>query len=108
MSNTNEQVVPDRAEAKQLAGATVAVSHTEAAVARGHGKLWIVVLGAVALIALGAALVAGLLPRIQQEKALQTAASEAANARPRVSVVIAKRMTADAERVLPGNALPLL
>ena len=44
----------------------------------------------------------------RQQQAVDAAAAAAAAAPPRVTVAVAQPMAADAERVLPGNALPLL
>lgn len=65
-------------------------------------------LAALALAVLGAALVLGLAPRLRQERALGAAAGEAAAAAPQVSVATARSAPADSDRVLPGNARPLL
>ncbi len=54
------------------------------------------------------ALAAGTLPRMRQEQQLEAATVQAAAASPRVTVTVAQRMAANAERVLPGNSLPLL
>src|SRR5947209_17123568 len=59
-------------------------------------------------IILAAALTAGTLPRWRQQRAVDAAASQVAAAPPRVTIDVAKRMAADADRVLPGDALPLL
>jgi RND family efflux transporter MFP subunit len=53
-------------------------------------------------------LTAGTLPRWRQEQAVSAAAAAVAAAPPRVTVAVAQRMAANAERVLPGNSLPLL
>ena len=66
---------------------------------------WRVLLGAIVFTAiLAGTLTAATLPRLQREKELQSAASEAATSPPRVSVVIARRAPATTEHVLPGNA----
>ena len=76
----------------------------------GRGRTGIRVLGVGAMIAvaLGGALTLGTLPRLKQQRAVDAAASAVATALPRVSVVTAHPMAADADRVLPGSALPLL
>jgi len=66
------------------------------------------VIGAVVVIALIGALTMGTLPRLRQEKQLDTAAAQAAAQPPRVTVAPAQRMAPSAERVLPGNSLPLM
>jgi RND family efflux transporter MFP subunit len=65
-------------------------------------------LAALVLAALVGALALGAVPRIQQRRALETAASESATEAPRVSVAVARQAPADSERVLPGNAQPLM
>jgi RND family efflux transporter MFP subunit len=47
-------------------------------------------------------------PRLRQQQQLDAATAAAAAAPPRVTVTVARRMAANAERVLPGNSLPLL
>src|SRR5581483_4156772 len=64
--------------------------------------------GGLAVVALAGALVAGAVPRLRQEKAVNTAAAAAAASAPLVTVATASASPADNERVLPGNALPLL
>ena len=66
----------------------------------------ILVSGAVAIVTLAGALVAGTLPRMQQQRELDVRAIQAATQRPRVNVVVAKKMEPTAERILPGNSLP--
>jgi RND family efflux transporter MFP subunit len=63
---------------------------------------------ALALVVLGGALAVGAVPRLRQERALDAAAAEAASRPPRVDVALARRAPAGSERVLPGNARPLL
>ena len=65
-------------------------------------------IGTLAAAVLAVALVAGTLPRWRQHKVVSAAAATAAAAPPRVTVVVAQRRASDAERVLPGNSLPLL
>jgi RND family efflux transporter MFP subunit len=60
------------------------------------------------VVALAGALTAGTLPRWRQQRAVDAAAAEAAAAPPRVTVAAARRYAPEAERVLPGNCLPLL
>jgi RND family efflux transporter MFP subunit len=64
--------------------------------------------GAGAAIILAGALTAGTLPRWRQQQAVDAAAAKVAAAPPKVTVAVAKRMSAEADRVLPGDALPLL
>jgi RND family efflux transporter MFP subunit len=47
-------------------------------------------------------------PRLRQERAVDATAQAAADSVPRVTVATARATAPDAERVLPGNALPLL
>jgi len=68
----------------------------------------VLVIGAVAVVALVGALAVGTLPRLRQQQRLDAAATQAAAQPPRVTVVIARRMSSSAERILPGNALPLV
>jgi len=75
---------------------------------RRRGVVRILAIGALIAVALSGALAAGTLPRLRQERNLNSAADTAVSAPPRVTVAIARREAPDAERVLPGNALPLL
>jgi RND family efflux transporter MFP subunit len=61
-----------------------------------------------AIVTLTGALVAGTLPRLRQMQELDTAAAESIARPPLVTVAMARRASAAPERVLPGNALPLL
>jgi RND family efflux transporter MFP subunit len=63
---------------------------------------------AIALVALSAAFAVGAVPRLRQEHALDASAAMAASTPPRVDVVPARQAPTDSERVLPGNARPLL
>jgi RND family efflux transporter MFP subunit len=63
---------------------------------------------ALAIAVLAAAFALGAVPRLQQQQALDNAALESASSPPRVTVVAARAAPADTERVLPGNALPLM
>jgi RND family efflux transporter MFP subunit len=65
-------------------------------------------LGGLAVVALVGALVAGTVPRLRQERAVNAEATAVANSAPRVTVAVARAAATDAQRVLPGNALPLL
>jgi RND family efflux transporter MFP subunit len=65
-------------------------------------------LAALAVLGLGGAFAAGTLPRLEQEAKVNAAAHEVATAAPRVTVAVARRAAAAAERTLPGNSLPLL
>jgi RND family efflux transporter MFP subunit len=62
----------------------------------------------VVIIALATALLAGTLPRLRQEEELNAETAAEANSPLRVTVAVARPSPADNERVLPGNALPLL
>jgi RND family efflux transporter MFP subunit len=68
----------------------------------------LLVIGVLIVIALVGALAVGTLPRLWQQQKLNTAAAQAASQSPRVTVAIAKRMAPTAERILPGNSLPLM
>src|SRR5438105_1652118 len=68
----------------------------------------VLALGGVAAVALAGAFVTGAIPRLRQEQAVNAHAAAVANSPPRVTVANAKPSPADNDRVLPGNALPLL
>ncbi|HEY2250795.1 MAG TPA: hypothetical protein VGH74_07025, partial [Planctomycetaceae bacterium] len=70
----------------------------------GWNSLGIGLLLTAILAALGTA---GTLPRMRREQELNAAAALRARTPPTVSVVVARRATADSERLLPGNSLPL-
>ena len=57
---------------------------------------------------LAGALATGAVPRMWQKQKLEAAATKTSAQPPRVTVAIAKRLAPTAERVLPGNALPLM
>jgi RND family efflux transporter MFP subunit len=61
-----------------------------------------------ALVALVGAVVAGTLPRLREERAVNAQAAAVASRAPRVTVAVAQSADGDSERVLPGNSLPLL
>ncbi len=63
---------------------------------------------ATVVVVLAGAVVAGTVPRQARQRAVTAAAVATANRLPRVTVAVARPATADAERVLPGNALPWL
>ena len=65
-------------------------------------------MGALAAVALAGALIAGTLPKWKQTQKIDGAAAEAASAPPKVTVAVARRFAPNAERVLPGNSLPLM
>ena len=65
---------------------------------------WVLVGGILIALTLAAALFAATLPRVRNEKQLNTAAAQTAKTPPRVSVVTARRAPATSEHVLPGNA----
>src|SRR6185503_10016612 len=69
--------------------------------------LRLLAIGVLAALALGGALVAGALPRLRQQAALQQAAAEVASARPRVVVATARQAPQFTEQVLPGNSAAL-
>jgi RND family efflux transporter MFP subunit len=77
---------------------------------RGPRRAWprVFALGGLAAVALAGALVAGTVPRLRQEQAVNAQAAAVANSPPRVTVAVARPSPADNVRVLPGNALPLL
>jgi RND family efflux transporter MFP subunit len=65
-------------------------------------------IAAVTVVLLGVALIVGTLPRLRQERKVNAAAAEIAAAPQRVTVTKVEAMAPEAERVLPGNCLPLL
>ncbi|HZV05726.1 MAG TPA: efflux RND transporter periplasmic adaptor subunit [Gemmataceae bacterium] len=84
-------------------------AHTEAVTpSRKHAGRRVLALAALAVVTLTGALVAGTLPRLRQIQELDTAAAETITRPSRVTVATARQAAADHERVLPGNALPLL
>jgi len=78
-----------------------------ATVSRKRAGRRVLALAALAVVALAGTLVAGTLPRLRQTHELETAAIELIARPPRVTVATARRAAAGAERVLPGNTLPL-
>src|SRR5262245_19052433 len=66
-------------------------------------------LAGAALLALlvAGALAAGTLPRLKRELAVREQTAESAARPPRVAVATARRVSPDAERVLPGNCLAM-
>src|SRR5438067_370937 len=66
------------------------------------------VIAALAAVLLAAALAVGTIPRWRQQRAVDAVAATTAAAAPRVTVTVAQRMATGADRVLPGNSLPLL
>ncbi len=78
---------------------------TPAATRAGWPRVLAVVAAVVAVLAGGFAL--GTVPRLRQEHAVRAQAEAASVRPPRVTVATATRVAPDAERVLPGNCLPL-
>jgi RND family efflux transporter MFP subunit len=68
----------------------------------------VLALGGLAVVALAGALAAGTVQRLRQERTVNAEAAATASAPPRVTVAQARAAATDAQRVLPGNALPLL
>jgi RND family efflux transporter MFP subunit len=98
---TSEKVASDRNEQPAApTGAEVA--------SRKNAGPRLLVIGGVAIVLLAGALVGGTLPRLRQEKEVNASTAEAASALPRVTVAVAKKVAPNAERVLPGTALPLM
>src|ERR1700733_675152 len=85
---------------------TAASADQEAAPRRS--RPWPFIIAGFTALGLSGALAAGILPRIERHQELRAAAAEASASPPRVTVVTARAMAASEERVLPGNALPLL
>jgi RND family efflux transporter MFP subunit len=69
---------------------------------------WVLGIGLLAVLLLGGALLAGMLPRLRQEREVNADAAEAEEAPPQVTVTTARRQSSQAERVLQGTALPLM
>src|SRR4029077_13853609 len=68
----------------------------------------LLVIGNVVVLALAGALAVGTLPRLSQQQRLDAATAQAAARAPRVTVAVVQRMAPSAERILPGNSLPLM
>jgi RND family efflux transporter MFP subunit len=68
----------------------------------------LLMIGVLIVALLAGALTLGTLPRLWQQRRLDDGATQAASQPPRVSVAIAKRIAPTAERILPGNSLPLM
>jgi len=75
--------------------------------AKRRVSLRVVTVIALAAVLLSVALIAGTLPRLRQQQKVNAAAAEVAAAPQRVTVTTVHAMVAEAERVLPGNSLPL-
>src|SRR5262249_59400318 len=103
--------VPDAVEAKDRAGAAPGGGRVSLSpchlVTRSSRWLRVFALGGLAAVALATALVAGTVPRVRREQAVNAQAAAVADSLPRVTVATARPSPADNERVLPGNALPL-
>jgi len=82
-------------------------SPTEGETRRRAGRR-VLLIGALVVVVLAGALAAGTLPRLRQQQQLDAAATQAAAQPPRVTVAVARRMAPSADRVLPGNCLPLM
>ncbi|HJZ53809.1 MAG TPA: efflux RND transporter periplasmic adaptor subunit [Gemmataceae bacterium] len=63
--------------------------------------------GALFALLVAGGLAAGTIPRLNQDRAVREQAAETAAQPPRVATATATRVAPDAERVLPGNCLPL-
>src|SRR5258708_5381253 len=81
-------------------------SEAEGASWRRAGRR-VLAIGAFIVVALAGALAMGIVPRQLQQRQLDAATTQAADQPPRVTVAVAKRVAPAADRVLPGNALPL-
>ncbi|MDB5390995.1 MAG: efflux transporter periplasmic adaptor subunit, partial [Planctomycetaceae bacterium] len=68
----------------------------------------VLLIGALIVVVLASTLVAGTLQRLGQQQQLENALTQSATQSPRVTVALAQRMAPTAERVLPGNSLPLM
>lgn len=70
---------------------------------------WLLVPGILlGIAAIAGGLIAGIRPRLIQQRQLETAAAEVSTTLPLVPVVLAKAASATTERVLPGDSHPLL
>src|SRR5262245_40162372 len=67
----------------------------------------VLALGVLLALLLAGGLVAGTIPRLNRERAVRDLAVADTAQPPRVAVATATRVAPDAERVLPGNCLPL-
>src|SRR5262245_48214093 len=67
----------------------------------------VVTLGVLFALLLAGGLVAGTIPRLKREQSVRDLAVANTAQPPRVAVATATRVAPDAERVLPGNCLPL-
>jgi RND family efflux transporter MFP subunit len=65
-------------------------------------------IAALVIVVLAGAFAAGRIPRQRQQQRVDQAAAEAAAALPSVTVAVARARPLAAERILPGNSLPLL
>jgi RND family efflux transporter MFP subunit len=74
---------------------------------RNVGRKVVAIVEIVAVL-LSAALIASTLPRLRQQRTVNAAAAEVAAAPQRVTVTTVRSMVPEADRVLPGNSLPLL
>src|SRR5712675_808564 len=74
---------------------------------RQRARMRFLAIGLLGALVLSGALAAGTLPRLRQQAAVQKAANETANARPRVLVAIARQAPKLTEQVLPGNSTAL-
>jgi RND family efflux transporter MFP subunit len=70
-------------------------------------NVWVAAIALVVVGMLAAMAIMATLPRIANERALNTAAAQVSAARPRVTVSQAHSAAPTSDRVLPGNALPL-
>jgi RND family efflux transporter MFP subunit len=70
-------------------------------------NVWVAAIALVVVMVLAALGIMATLPRLANDRALNTAATQVSTARPRVTVSQAHRAAPTSDRVLPGNALPL-
>jgi RND family efflux transporter MFP subunit len=70
-------------------------------------RIWLLAGTALFALVVGGGLAAGTIPRLRQDQAVRAHAATTAAQPPRVAVAIATRVAPDAQRVLPGNCLPL-
>jgi RND family efflux transporter MFP subunit len=70
-------------------------------------NVWVAAIAVIVVGVLATLAIIATLPRLANERTLNTAAAQVSTARPRVTVAQAKKGAPTSDRVLPGNALPL-
>jgi RND family efflux transporter MFP subunit len=98
---------PKTVERSGAANSIESNAPTNPIVGRKVGRRVVAIVAIVAVL-LSIALIAGTLPKLRQQRTVNAAAAEVAAAPQRVTVTTAHPMVPEAERILPGNSLPLL